>query len=115
LPRDDCAAGVGDLLADIQKSLLDRAEAFRREHTRSIDNRKEFIDFFTPANAEKPEIHGGFALSHWCGGAGCEAEINEKASVTIRCVPLGDEMREDGACIACGKPSGKRVVFAKSY
>jgi prolyl-tRNA synthetase len=32
-----------------------------------MDERKDFYDWFTPKNQEKPEIHGGFAMSHWCG------------------------------------------------
>jgi hypothetical protein len=38
--------------------------------------------------------------------------------VTIRCIPLPGALHDDtgpGGCIACGKPSPQRVVFAKSY
>jgi len=33
---------------------------------------------------------------------------------TIRCIPL-DAGEEEGGCIVCGKPSRRRVVFAKAY
>jgi prolyl-tRNA synthetase len=40
------------------------------KRTPAIDDRSDFYTFFTPLNnAEKPEIHGGFAMSHWCGSA----------------------------------------------
>ncbi len=114
----DRAQFVGEicrLLDEIQDHLFQRALAFRQQHTRDIESKEEFYDFFTPRNADKPEIHGGFARSHWCGDAGCEARIKEALGVTIRCIPFEPE-EEKGACIGCGKPvQGGRVVFAKSY
>lgn len=109
----DFVAGVADLLDDIQKSLFERALALREANTRTFDDYDDFVTFFTPENREKPEIHGGFAMAHWCGGDDCEQAINRELSVTIRCVPFGGE--EAGKCIKCGAPSAKRVVFAKSY
>jgi prolyl-tRNA synthetase len=53
-------------------------------------------------------------MSHWCGDGACEATIKEDLNVTIRCIPL-DAKQEQGACICCGKPSDRRVVFAKAY
>jgi prolyl-tRNA synthetase len=121
--RGELVARIADILGDIQRSLFERAVAFRAEHTRRVDARAEFDAFFTAKNEEKPEIHGGFALSHWCGDGKCEASIKERLKVTIRVIPThgiagvsdvsapGDQ----GACVECGSPSGQRVVFAKSY
>lgn len=105
---------VCSVLDDIQQGLFDRALAFQKAHTRSIEDPKEFNVFFTAKNADKPEIHGGFALSHWCGEAECEARIKQELTVTIRCIPFGMP-EEAGKCIGCGKPSSQRVVFAKAY
>ena len=113
--REAFAAELGALLDDVQRSLLERARAYQAEHTRPIGTLDEFRAFFTPANADKPELHGGFALSHWCGDGACEAKVNDELSVTIRCVPLQREGEEPGACVVCGKPSPGRVVFAKAY
>jgi prolyl-tRNA synthetase len=79
-----------------------------------MDDKAAFYEFFTPQNKEKPEIHGGFALSHWCGGAECETKIKDDLMVTIRCLPY-DAHNEQGHCICCGKSSKKRVIFAKAY
>ncbi len=114
LKRDEFIASVGTILDEIQQNLYDRAATLLKAHTRKIDDRKAFFDFFTPENQEKPEIHGGFASSHWCGSAECEARIKEDLSVTIRCIPL-DAAEEAGACIFCGEPSRRRVIFAKAY
>jgi prolyl-tRNA synthetase len=113
-PSGEFAARVPALLQEIQDAIYARALAFRNEHTRTIDSRDAFYAFFTPQNADKPEIHGGFALAHWNGSAEVEAKIKEELKVTIRCVPLADEA-EAGTCIFTGEPSRQRVVFAKSY
>jgi len=114
IPRDAFVKKVVPMLDEIQKNLFDRALQFRQAHTVQVDSKDDFYAFFTPKDSEKPEIHGGFALTHWCGHQRCEAKIKEDLSVTIRCIPFGDEA-ESGACIMCGGKSSQRVVFAKAY
>jgi prolyl-tRNA synthetase len=114
-PRAEFVAGIAATLQDIQDTLFARALAFRDEHTRVITDMDTFTAFFTPANADRPEIHGGFALSHWCEDTACEDSINDTLSVTIRVIPFDAEEHGAGTCICCGKPATKRVVFAKSY
>ena len=48
---------------------------FRDAHTVKIDTKDEFYAFFTPKSADKPEIHGGFALAHWNGSREVEEQI----------------------------------------
>lgn len=101
-------------LSEMQKNILEKALRFRLDNTLRIDGKEEFYKFFTPQNAEQPEIHGGFALSHWCGDIACEEKIKEELKVTVRCIPF-DAESEAGKCVCCGKDSQRRVVFAKSY
>ena len=101
------------LLDDMQRQLYERALRLRETHTRPIDSLDEFRAFFTPQNEEKPEIHGGFALCHWCEDPAVAAAI-DPLKVTIRCVPL-DGTDEPGRCIFTGRPSTRRAVFAKAY
>lgn len=112
--RDVFLNTVVSLLDEMQAALLQRAREFRDKHTHRIDNKKDFYDFFTPANPDRPEIHGGFALTHWAGSAEDEDKISKDLKVTIRCIPLEGE-DEPGTCPFTGKPSKRRVVFAKSY
>ncbi|MEA1900873.1 MAG: His/Gly/Thr/Pro-type tRNA ligase C-terminal domain-containing protein, partial [Thermodesulfobacteriota bacterium] len=114
LERNRFIAEITTILDEIQKNLFERAVSFKRQHTIKIDKTDGFKKFFTPENHEKPEIHGGFALSHWCGSDECESRIKEDLSVTIRCIPF-DVENEKGKCIYCGRPSTNRVVFAKAY
>lgn len=113
--REEFVGGVSALLEEIQQELFNRAMSFRTEHSVELDDYEAFTKFFTPENAEQPEIHGGFVWAHWCGGEDCENKISDELSVTIRCVPFDYEKSGSGECICCGRPSKGRVVFAKSY
>ena len=106
-----------ELLDSIQTNLFERAKKFRDAHTRAIESKEEFYDFFTPKNTSKPEIHGGFALAHWNGSREVEDRIKEDLKVTIRCIPFDDPAHppEAGVCIFTGEPSARRVLWAKSY
>ena len=114
MPMEELLRRAPEILMSIQNNLYERATKFRDEHTRVIDSQKEFYDFFTPANSEKPEIHGGFALAHWSGSREVEEQIKNDLKVTIRVIPL-DDSAEHGECIFTGKPSSRRVVWAKAY
>lgn len=120
LPRAEFVATAAATLADIQDVLLARAKAFRAEHTRTINAKDKFIKFFeAKSEPGKPTpIHGGFALSHFCGDRDLEEEIKKEYGVTVRCIPLPDQLEgshEPGKCIFTGKPSAQRVLFAKAY
>jgi prolyl-tRNA synthetase len=111
--RQEFVANIGKLLGDVQNSLFDRAQKLRDEATVRIDSLAEFEKFFTPKNADDPEIHGGLAYAHFVDSL----EMNDKLKelkVTIRCVPI-DAPEEPGKCIFTGQPSNKRGVFAKAY
>jgi prolyl-tRNA synthetase len=112
--RADVLANTTALLDEIQQNLYQKAVAFQSQHIKRIDSKEEFYAFFTPKNAEKPEIHGGFAFSHWSGDAEEEEIVKSDLNVTIRCIPL-DSPEEKGKCVISGKPSSRRVLFAKSY
>ncbi len=112
--RAEFVATVGAQLDDIQHGLFDRARRFRDQHTQRIDSKADLYDFFTPQKRDKPEIHAGFALSHWNGQPDVEETIKNDLNVTIRCIPL-NAPEEDGSCVLSGQASKRRVVFAKSY
>lgn len=114
MPRAEFIQRAPALLQEIQDNLLTRAKNYRAEHTHNIDSKDEFYDFFSPSNKNKPEIHGGFAMTHWNGSSEVEQKISDDLKVTIRCVPL-DDNAEPGVCPFSGEPSKQRVVFGKSY
>lgn len=111
--RDEFVQNIAELLEEIQAGLLNKAKAFRREHTRELHSEEEFVAFFTPQNSNDPEIHGGFASVGFCCDPELEDKIAKKYKVSVRCIPFESSM-EESVCIFTGKP-GRRVVFAKSY
>ncbi|HAY99269.1 MAG TPA: proline--tRNA ligase [Opitutae bacterium] len=113
IPRDAFVAGITDILEEMQAGMLAKAKAFRDEHTREITSEAEFIEFFTPKNADAPEIHGGFASMGFCCDAQLEDKIAKQYKVTVRCIPNAS-VDEVVPCVFTGQP-GKRVIFAKSY
>ena len=96
---------VADLMEQIQQNLFKRAADFRASMTRKVDTWDDF----------KVEIEkNGFLLCHWDGTQETEERIKEETKATIRCIPF-DAPEEEGRCIYSGKPSHRRVVFARSY
>ena len=100
-------------LAEMQQALFDRAAKLRQEHTRCIDDLKEFQTYFTPQNAEQPEIHGGLAYSHFVDSPEMD-ETLKRLKASIRCVPL-DAPDEPGKCIFTGKPAVEEILIARAY
>ena len=104
--QNDVVDFVSNLLEEIQDNLFQKAIDFRAEHTTSVYNFKEF----KTAIANK----GGFVSAHWDGTEETEDKIKDLTKATIRCIP-NDAKEEIGTCVFSGKPSSKRVLFAKAY
>ena len=117
LANADFVGGVEAMLQEIQDALYARALEFRDANLKPIDTKEEFYAFFTAKNAQKPEIHGGFAYTHWNGSAEVEEQIKADLKVTIRCIPTHETSlpAEAGVCPFSGGPSVRRVIWAKSY
>ena len=96
---------VVKLLDDIQANIYTKALNHRLSMTTKVDTWEEF-----KAQIEK----GGFILAHWDGTTETEEKIKEETKATIRCIPLDGE-EEDGKCVYTGKPSKRRVIFARNY
>ena len=105
MPLDGIADHVLQLMDEIQHSLLQRAKDFRAANTRPVDTWEQF-----QTEIEK----GGFLLCHWDGTTETEEKIKELTKATIRCIPY-DAPAEEGKCVFSGKPSHRRVIFARAY
>ncbi len=102
---NEASAKIAELLEAIQQNLFDRALKMREDNTYTLDDYGEF-----KAVLEK----GAFIRAHWCGSGDCELAIKEETKATIRNIPF-NEPEESGKCIYCGKPSSRRVIFARAY
>lgn len=111
---DNLPNEVVNLLENIQKNYYKQAAEYRQKNTRTdIHTFEEMKRFFTPKNAEKPEIHGGFVRAKWCGDVETEEMLGE-LKVTIRCLPL-DQSGTEGKCVLTGRKATLDAIFAKSY
>lgn len=106
VPFDGIADYVASLLDEIQTNLFNRAKTYRDEHITKVDTWAELEEVL--------ENKGGFAYAHWDGTTETELEIKERTKATIRCIPIDGE-KEPGKCILTGKPSERRVLFARAY
>ena len=113
MERSALVSGIAELLQSMQDNLFQRALKMREENTVEIKTEKEFRAYFTPKNADSPEIHGGFAMCHFSSEEELEPLLNE-LKVTIRCMPVAGN-DEPGTCFLTGKPSSRKAVFAKAY
>ncbi len=103
---DDVVIEIPKLLDAIQENIYQRALTFRTNMITSVNSYEEFKKVLD----EKT----GFVLAHWDGSPETEAAIKEETKATIRCIPL-DAKDEAGVCIYSGKPSTRRVMFARAY
>ena len=96
---------VQNLLEEIQKNIFQKALKRREERTITVDSYDEF--------KEKIE-QGYFIMAHWDGTPETEELIKNETKATIRCLPLEGDMTP-GKCMVTGKPSARRVLFARAY
>ena len=99
-------ARVLELLEEIQEQLFQKAKTYRDDHITKVDDFKTFQEVL--------DRKGGFVLAHWDGTEETEDQIKEQTKATIRCIAI-DAPEEEGKCVFSGKPSQKRVLFAKAY
>ncbi|MDE5637009.1 MAG: proline--tRNA ligase, partial [Alistipes sp.] len=97
-----CVALMDEIQANIYRKALD----FRNSMITRVDTWDEFVEVL--------DKKGGFISAHWDGTVETEVAIKEATKATIRCIPI-DAEEEEGKCIFSGKPSHRRVLFARSY
>jgi len=106
---DDFVEKSSGILQSIQDNIYKKAKSFLKENTHELNDEKEFYEFFSKKDGES-----GFASVYYNEEAGVHEKIQKDLGVTARCIPI-DGKDKPGKCIFSGKPSNKRVIFAKSY
>ena len=106
LPLTALASELPGRLDRYQRDLFQRALDFREAATRRVD---DYEGFRAVLDAE-----GGFLMAPWCGAGECERRISAETGATIRVIPF-DSPDEPGACLIDGRPSDRRVLFARAY
>ena len=104
--QEGLADRIAALMDEIQANIFRKALDFRTSMITRVDTWDEFVDVL--------ENKGGFISAHWDGTVETEVAIKEATKATIRCIPV-DAEEEEGKCVFTGKPSHRRVLFARSY
>lgn len=95
---------IDQYLYKAQNNLLRKNKEFRETHTFTVNSYNEF----------KEKIEQGFVMAHRDGTTETAEQIKAETAGIIRCIPF-DSVEEKGVCVFSGKPSTKRVLFARSY
>ncbi len=103
---NDIGIYVNDLLTEMQDAIFNKALKYRNEHITEVATFDEFKEVL--------KNKGGFIAAHWDGTEETEENIKNETKATIRCIAL-DAKEEEGVCVFSGKPSKRKVLFAKAY
>ena len=106
VPQEGLTDRVASLMDEIQQNIFRKALDYRNSMITKVDTWDEFVDVL--------ENKGGFISAHWDGTVETEVAIKDATKATIRCIPM-DAVEEEGKCVFSGKPSHRRVLFARSY
>ena len=104
VPQADLISAVSALLTDVQASLLKRATEYRDANIHDVNNFDEL----------REAVKDGWAFGYWCESRECEARVKEETKATTRNIPF-NQPDEEGTCVVCGRPSKRKVYFAKAY
>ena len=105
VPLDQAVSVARAKLDDMQKSLFERAKAFRDANTFGVSSLEEM----------KKRADDGFLVAQWCLSPACEARIKEETGgVTSRNRPFNLK-QGSGKCVVCGSDSPGAWVWSKAY
>lgn len=103
-------AEIGNLLQSIQDNLLQKATAFRDANIRQAATMEELIANFSDNGSSD------WMLVPWDATPEEETALSKEHRITIRCIPNGEMgTGPEAPCILTGKPTTRRVIFARSY
>jgi len=104
--REQLVNTAMELLDEIQTNLYHTAKKRMNERTSTVSSYDEFKEVL--------DAKGGFIYAHWDGTAETETKVKDETKATIRCIPMHGEA-EPGRCMVTGKPSVRKVLFARAY
>lgn len=106
----DFKAGICEILQSIQDNLLAKATAFRDTHIKEVFSLEELVSNFSEDGPAE------WLLVPWDGSSEEETNLSKENKISIRCIPSGDMgTGAEAPCILTGRPTTRRVIFARSY
>ena len=108
--REDFINEAGNLLQEVQDSLLAKATELRDSNITECDDLALFEKHWSVGENEQP----GWLLCPWAGSVEEEETLAKKHKISIRCIPQA--MQKGAAtCILTGKNTSQWVLWARSY
>ncbi len=110
ISEEEFVAGAVELLTDVQNSLMTRQQEFRDSHIRPCNSLEELkANFSAGTDAD-------WLLCPWDGSSEEEEELGKSLRISIRCIPHGElGTGPEAPCILTGRPTTRRVIWARSY
>ena len=107
VPLEEATAEwLAQLAREVQQALLEKATAFRDEHT---------VDVTTYAELKEAlEARRGFVRCWFKEDAAAEAKIKEETKGTVRCIPF-QQAGGSGKCVYSGVDTTEQVLFSVAY
>jgi prolyl-tRNA synthetase len=103
MPLENAANSVKELLASVQKDMLEAARKRRDERIIYADDMDGIL-----AGVES----GKFVKAGWCGCRECEDKIKEQTGATARVYAEGETAEK---CATCGKKAEHVIIYARAY
>jgi len=103
MPLANAANSVIELLANVQKDMLETARKRRDERIVYADDMAGIL-----AGVED----GKFVKAGWCGCRACEDKIKEETGATARVYAEGETAE---TCATCGKKAEHMIIYARAY
>ena len=103
MPLDNAVEGIKDLLANVQKNLLEAARKRRDSRIVYADDMQGIL-----AGVEA----GNFVKAGWCGCRACEDKIKEDTGATARVFAEGESAE---TCAVCGEKAQHVIIYARAY
>ena len=103
MPLDNAADSIKELLASVQKNLLESARQRRDSRIVYADDMQGIL-----AGVEA----GNFVKAGWCGCRACEDKIKEDTGATARVFAEGESAE---TCAVCGKKAEHVIIYARAY
>ena len=103
MPLENAAESIQDLLAKVQKGMLESARVRRDERIVYADDMAGIL-----AGVEA----GKFVKAGWCGCRACEDKIKEETAATARVFAEGESAEK---CAVCGEQAKHVIIYARAY
>jgi prolyl-tRNA synthetase len=102
-PLEGAVESVKELLATIQKDMLEAARKHRDERIVYADDMKGILEAVE---------NGKFVKAGWCGCRACEYKVKEETGATARVRAEGESAEK---CAVCGEKAESVIIFARAY